>query len=277
MNTIKQLLLISPFFLLLFSIEAAGQAVQLEGRVSGDGEGLPFAVVSVNGGASGTTTDENGFFKLSSLPADTVKITASFVGYSSQTKTVVIGTEAPPFLDFTLEPGIASLEQVVITGTMKPTYVSDSPVKIDVITARQLETFLPSAGASIVENVSLVNGVQEVVACGVCFTNSISINGLPGPYTAVLMDGMPIYGNLASVYGLNGIPNMIIDRFEIIKGPSSTLYGSEAVAGVINIITKDPAEQPRFSVDLMSTSHKEAFGNLAFAPKDRPVEVATSA
>ncbi len=81
------------------------------------------------------------------------------------------------------------------------------------------------------------------------------------------MDGTPIYGNLASVYGLNGIPNLIIDRFEVIKGPSSTLYGSEAVAGVINIITKDPAEQPALMVDVMGTSHLESFGNVAAAPR----------
>ena len=112
------------------------------------------------------------------------------------------------------------------------------------------------------EGVKLINGVQEVVACGVCFTNSISINGLPGPYTAVLIDGSPMFGNLASVYGLNGIPNQVIDRFEVIKGPNSTLYGSEAMAGVINIITKDPTNQPKFSIDLMGTTHLESFGNI---------------
>ncbi len=81
------------------------------------------------------------------------------------------------------------------------------------------------------------------------------------------MDGAPIYGNLASVYGLNGIPTTIIDRFEVIKGPNSTLYGSEAVAGVINIITKDPATQPFLSLDIMGTSHLESFGNISLAPK----------
>ena len=154
----------------------------------------------------------------------------------------------------------------MVTGTMQPTFVSASPVKIDVVTAKHLNTYIPGAATSVVEGMSLINGVQEVVACGVCFTNSISINGLPGPYTAVLMDGSPIYGNLASVYGLNGIPSMIIDRFEVIKGPSSTLYGSEAVAGVINIITKDPENQPVFSADVMGTSHSESFGNFSVAP-----------
>ena len=72
-----------------------------------------------------------------------------------------------------------------------------------------------------------------------------------------------MYGNLASVYGLNGIPNMIIDRLEIIKGPSSTLYGSEAVAGVINIITKNPEDQPFLSLDVQATSHLESYVNMA--------------
>ena len=76
-----------------------------------------------------------------------------------------------------------------------------------------------------------------------------------------------MYGNLASVYGLNGIPNMIIDRLEIIKGPSSTLYGSEAVAGVINIITKNPEDQPFLSLDFQATSHLESYVNMALTPK----------
>lgn len=160
-----------------------------------------------------------------------------------------------------------AMDEIVVTGTMKASYVSDSPIKIDVISAKQLEMFMPTASSSVVESIQLINGVQEVVACGVCLTNSISINGLAGAYTAILMDGTPMYGNLASVYGLNGIPNMIIDRFEVIKGPSSTLYGSEAVAGVINVITKDPAKQPLLSIDMMGTSHMESFGNVALAPK----------
>lgn len=82
---------------------------------------------------------------------------------------------------------------------MRETFVKDSPIKVDVVTSEKLETYLPTASSSIVENIQLVNGVEEVVACGVCFTNEIRINGLEGQYTAILMDGTPIYGNLASV------------------------------------------------------------------------------
>src|SRR5699024_7839872 len=89
--------------------------------------------------------------------------------------------------------------------------------------------------ANFMDNISYINGLSNFVTCGVCGTNSIRINGMEGPYTAVLIDGTPIIGSLASVYGLNGISPAIIERIEVIKGPNSTLYGSEAMGGVINI------------------------------------------
>ena len=238
----------------------------ISGQVTDGSHPLPWASLVVDGTEMGTSSDEKGQFSIDQLPPGAYTITASYVGHSAQSKDIQLLEDQPVVLDFILSPAQA-LDQIVVTGTMKPTYVTASPIKVDVVTSKQLDTYIPAASSSIIEGIQLINGVEEVVACGVCYTNSISINGLDGAYTAVLMDGMPMYGNLASVYGLNGIPNMIIDRFEVIKGPSSTLYGTEAVAGVINIITKDPSEQPLLSVDVMGTSHMEAFGNLALAPK----------
>lgn len=243
------------------------QTTTLFGKITSGNEPLGFANIALKDTQLGTISDENGNYELSNIPIGEYEVLVSFLGYETRKITIKLEDEARKELIISLLAVSNQMEEVVVTGTMKATYVSDSPIKVDVITGKQLETFLPAASSSIVENIQLVNGVQEVVACGVCYTNSISINGLPGPYTAILMDGTPMYGNLASVYGLNGIPNMIIERFEVIKGPSSTLYGSEAVAGVINIITKDPAKQPIFSIDLMGTTHLEGFGNLSVAPK----------
>ncbi|MFK7931989.1 MAG: TonB-dependent receptor [Saprospiraceae bacterium] len=254
-------------FLLLQSVTSVAQTGSIEGKIMSGNEPLGFATVALVGTTYGTSADVDGQFLLENIPVGEYDLEVAYLGYETKKQQISIQQGDNKLLRINLLPTANQMEEIVVTGTMKPTYVSNSPIKVDVITAKQLETFLPAAASSIVENVKLVNGVQEVVACGVCFTNSISINGLPGPYTAILMDGMPMYGNLASVYGLNGIPNMIIDRFEVIKGPSSTLYGSEAVAGVINIITKNPERQPLLSIDLMGTSHLESFGNLAVAPK----------
>lgn len=241
----------------------------ISGSVRSNNEPVVGATIQILGTNFGAVSDINGNFNLSEVVFGTIKLEVRAIGYTPYTKSITIEREEDLKLNFELSESQLGLNEVVITGTMQPTFVTNSPIKVEVVTADYLNTFTPAAASSIVEGIKLVNGIQEVTACGVCFTNSISINGLPGPYTAILMDGTPIYGNLASVYGLNGIPSMIIDRFEVIKGPSSTLYGSEAVAGVINIITKDPNDQPAFSIDLMATSHLESFGNIAGTVKGR--------
>ncbi|MEM9991110.1 MAG: TonB-dependent receptor [Bacteroidota bacterium] len=258
--------LIITYLFFLCSLNLVAQTVQVSGSVQSKNEPLAYANVQVKALQIGTTTNESGYFELELPQAGEYTLSVTYVGFEAQQRNLKVTESGSSTINFELVPNI-SLGEVVVTGTMRPTFVSTSPIKVDVVTEKQLDTYLPSAASSLVESIQLVNGVQEVVACGICYTNNISINGLAGAYTAILMDGTPIYGNLAAVYGLNGIPNMIIERFEIIKGPSSTLYGSEAVAGVINIITKDPESQPLISLDIMGTSRLENFGNVALAPK----------
>ncbi|MEN0048183.1 MAG: TonB-dependent receptor [Bacteroidota bacterium] len=260
MKKYTQLLLFWIFPMLVWT-----QKASISGVISTQETVLPFANVILEAQELGVTTDEAGKYELNDLDAGDYILVVSYVGYISLKKKIHLEADEQLVLDLEMTSNTA-LQEVVVTGTMKPTFIAASPIKVEVVTAKQMNTYLPAASSSIVEGIQLVNGVQEVVACGVCYTNSISINGLEGAYTAVLIDGTPVYGNLAAVYGLNGIPNMIVDRFEVIKGPSSTLYGSEAVAGVINIITKNPEEQPLLEIDIMGTTHRESFGNIAVAP-----------
>ncbi len=243
------------------------QTVEIYGSINSEDEKLSYASLSILDYNIGTIADENGNFKLKVNLSKHKILFISFIGYISKK----IYLDDPKIdlqnLKVVLVEDINGLNEVVITGTLKDEYITESPVKVNVITSKKINSFLPSAGANITKIVQLVSGVKEVISCGVCYTNSISINGLEGPYTSILLDGIPMYGNLASVYGLNGIPNMIVDRLEIVKGPSSTLYGSEAVAGVINIITKNPKEQPLLSLDIQAVSHKESFTNLSFTPE----------
>lgn len=255
----KHLLFSTLLSFLVFQAYCQGQ---ISGNISGPDGPVPGATIRLLPGDIGTVANTEGNYKLYEIPEGDYMMEIRSIGFKPDHEEVTIIKDLNVSHNVVLAESQLGLAEVVVTGTMQPTYISQSPVKIEVITAKHLETFIPTASASIVEGVSLVNGVQETIACGVCFTNSISINGLPGAYTAILLDGAPVYGNLASVYGLNGIPSSLIDRFEVIKGPGSTLYGSEAVAGVINIITKDPQDQPVLSADIMTTSHREVFGNI---------------
>lgn len=230
------------------------------------GESIPGATVQLAGGTQGTVTDAQGYFQL--WPAEgSGQLVVRSVGFKMYQMDFRYDGKVLALGQIALRASDLNLESVVVTGTLTPVSVSASPVKIEVLTSKHFNTYLPAAASSVMDGIKLINGVQEVVACGVCFTNNISLNGLPGPYTSVLLDGSPVYGSLASVYGLNGIPNMIIDRLEVIKGPNSTLYGSEAMAGVINVITKDPETQPTFSLDWMGTTHTELFGSVGYTYK----------
>lgn len=146
------------------------------------------------------------------------------------------------------------LNEVVVSGTLKAVKRLESAVPVEVYTP---VFFKKNPTPSIYEALQNVNGVRPQLNCGICNTGDIHINGLEGPYTSVLIDGMPIVSSLSTVYGLSGIPNSLVERIEIVKGPASSLYGSEAVGGLINIITKNPINAPVFSADVFTTSWLE--------------------
>ena len=152
------------------------------------------------------------------------------------------------------------LNEVVVSGTLKPVRRLESAVPVEVYSP---VFFKKNPTASIYEALQNVNGVRPQLNCGVCNTGDIHINGLEGPYTSVLIDGMPIVSSLSTVYGLSGIPNSLVERIEIVKGPASSLYGSEAVGGLINIITKNPNNAPLFSADVFTTSWLETNVDLS--------------
>ncbi|MBF6641552.1 TonB-dependent receptor [Flavobacterium sp. J49] len=153
------------------------------------------------------------------------------------------------------------LDEIVISGTLKPVSRLETPVPVEVYTSAFLKK---NPTSNVFEALQNVNGVRPQLNCNICNTGDIHINGLEGPYTMVTIDGMPIVSALSTVYGLSGIPNSMIDRIEIIKGPASSLYGSEAVGGLINIITKKTKNAPLFSADVFSTSWLENNIDLGF-------------
>src|SRR5690606_11551488 len=116
----------------------------------------------------------------------------------------------------------------------------------------------------VLESMGQVNGVRPQLNCNVCNTGDIHINGMEGPYTMVLIDGVPIVSGLSTVYGLSGIPMSMIERVEVVKGPASTLYGSEAVGGLINIITNTPDYAPVFSADVRASSWLEYNADMGY-------------
>jgi len=242
------------FFVLVISFSAYCQKGSVKGKVSDGTQSVPAATITVTQLGLNHAADENGNYQIDDLPFGSYEFNFSSVGLKTIYKKVNIADTIPIVLNAMLPEDKQALDEVVITGTMKEVSRADSPIPVEIITPK---LFKKNPTASLFEAVGMINGVQPQLNCNVCNTGDIHINGMEGPYTMILIDGMPIVSSLSTVYGLSGIPNSIVDRIEVVKGPASSLYGSEAMGGIINVITKAPYKAPRISADYFFTSWGE--------------------
>ncbi|SDQ18188.1 TonB-dependent receptor [Flagellimonas zhangzhouensis] len=226
----------------------------LSGKVTDNGSPLPLANVLLKGTEVGAATDIDGLFRLENIEAGDYVLLVTSLGYLPYQTKINFEASEEKSINIQLEPSAQSLDETVVTGTLKPVSRLESPVPVEVYSP----TFLKkNPTASVFDALQNVNGVRPQINCNVCNTGDIHINGLEGPYTLVLIDGMPIVSGLGTVYGLTGIPNSLIEQIEIVKGPASSLYGSEAVGGLINIITKNALSAPEFFADGFATGWGE--------------------
>lgn len=253
-------LLTSLFFVPLFSQNELD--IDITGRVFQHNESVPYAKVMIAHSSIGTITDSSGTFELTvSRNSFPVRLIVRAVGFQPYSKEIALDGKFI-HLDIQLTPSYLETDEMVVSGTMKEVSRSNSPVPVEIYKASY---FKANPTPSVFEALQNVNGVRPQVNCSVCNTGDIHINGLEGPYTMVLIDGMPIVSGLSTVYGLFGIPQSLIERVEIVKGPASTLYGSEAVGGLINIITTDANRAPLAFADAFVTTYGEL--NADFATK----------
>lgn len=243
--------------LLLFSAAMTAQGT-VSGTVNSEARPLLGVAVSLDGERT-TTTDPEGAYRFADVPPGRHELTFVFEGWRSEKRSFEIADSL--VLDPVDMKEKFALDEVVVTGTMKPVSRIESAVPVEIY---RPSYFKKNPTPNVFEALQNVNGVRPQLNCNICNTGDIHINGLEGPYTLVLIDGMPIVSGLSTVYGLSGIPNSLLDHIEVVKGPASSLYGSEAVGGLINIITKTPGRSPLFSADGYTTSWGEANFDASF-------------
>lgn len=257
------------FKLLVLHLFAGTLSAQAQDYLSGrvcdavTREPVIAAAVAIAGQSGGTYTDTLGIFQIRlARPGTTLDLKIRALGYQPWSGTLSKGGSNGETI--LLEPADNTLGTVVVSATMKEVTKDASPIPVEIYTPK---FFQKNATPTIFEALGIVNGVRPQLNCNVCSTGDIHINGMEGPYTMITIDGMPIVSGLSTVYGLSGIPNGMVERIEVVKGPASTLYGSEAVGGMINVITKNAHTAPRVFLDAFGTSIGEYNVDAAVAAR----------
>lgn len=209
----------------------------LVGHVVSEGEHVPFVSVSVAGTTIGTSTDETGHYRLLNLPEGKLVIKVRSVGFQPQEKEVTVTSGQTIELNFDLQKDVLGLDEVVVTGDRNEKNRRESSVIVNTITPK---LFLSTNSITLSEGLNFSPGVRMENDCQNCGFNQVRMNGMEGPYSQILINGRAIFSGLAGVYGLELIPSNMLERIEVVRGGGSALYGSNAIAGTINLILKDP-------------------------------------
>ena len=198
---------------------------------------LSFINVTLKGTTIGTVTDESGHYFLKNLPEGTFTVEASSVGYKSTSKQVVLKKGKSIELNMEIGEDMVALEGVVVSANRNATIRRLAPALVSVLDTKLFES---TNAQCLAQGLSFQPGVRVENDCQNCGFNQVRINGLDGHYSQILMDSRPIFSALTGVYGLEQIPANMIERVEVIRGGGSALFGSSAIGGVVNVITKDP-------------------------------------
>ena len=210
--------------------------MNISGTVSDSQGPLSGAVVYVDQTNIAAVTDLNGRFELLDLPSGKILIKVQFIGYKILEKYISDQDDLEGF-NLILSPDPLGLDEVVVSSNRYRTDKKNAPVEVNVLGAKMLRA---TQSISLAEGLNFQPGVRVETNCQNCGFTQVRLNGLDGPYTQILVNSRPVFSSLISVYGLEMIPSYLIEKVEVVKSGGSALYGANAIAGTINVITKEP-------------------------------------
>ncbi len=224
------------FTQLAFSNESKTDA-NLVGHVASGETHLAFATITIKGTTIGTVTDETGHFQLTNLPVGQYTITASIMGYKPKEYITSFEPGKTVEIKFELIEDLLNLEEVVVSADRSEQKRTEAPVIVNTISPK---LFSSTQSVTLGEGLNFSPGLRLENNCQNCGFTQIRMNGMEGAYSQILINSRPIFSGLAGVYGLELIPSNMVEKVEIVRGGGSALFGSNAIAGTINIILKDP-------------------------------------
>ncbi len=201
------------------------------------GEHIPYVTISVKGTTIGCVTNSSGHYMLTNLPEGEFTVVASAVGYASDERVITTQSRENIECNFSLAEQSVNVDQVVVSSTKNET---NKRLSSSIVNVSSDKLFSMTNSSTLSETMNFQPGLRVENTCGNCGSTQLRINGLEGQYSQILLDSRPIFSSLAGVYGLEQLPVSMIERVEVIRGGGSALFGSSAIGGVVNIITKEP-------------------------------------
>ena len=269
-------------FCIMLSAKANDTDAHIYGHIidSTTGEHIPHIVVMLKGTTIGVSSDNSGHYVMRNVPEGTFTMEVSAIGYKTQTRQIEIRKGMSIEVNFTLEEDHVLLDGVIVSATRSETTRKMSPTLVNVVS---MDTYAQGNCTTVAQGLAFQPGVRIENNCQNCGFQQVRINGLDGQYTQILIDSRPIFSALAGVYGIEQLPANMIDRVEIMRGGGSALFGSSAIAGTINIITKEPVRNSAAvshtttSINGSSSFHNTTDINASIVSEDNKLGLAVFA
>ncbi|MCK0132081.1 TonB-dependent receptor [Flavobacteriaceae bacterium F08102] len=231
-------IIVSFILFTLFIQSTQAQTGTIKGSVKTNGKPKAFAQVIIDSTNFGTITNRHGNFILAKIPFGNYQITVSYIGYKKIVKHFSINEYQPKInLDFNLTEPTMILEDIVVTATKTPKRQTNTPIIVNVINSQTMSNV---QACNLSDGLKFQPGLRVETDCQTCNYTQLRMNGLTGGYSQILINGRPIFSPLTGLYGMEQLPTNMIDRIEVVRGGGSSLYGSSAIGGTVNVITKIP-------------------------------------
>jgi len=262
----KYILSIKLILVLCLSIQAQTQDIQIKVVTEAENEPLLGATVYFEALEKGAVTNFEGIAVFADIPNGKHVVTISFLGFESLESSIQVPSNTE--LLFKLKEGGNELDEVVLQSTRSTRTVKKIPTRIEFIGAEELgeKAIMNPTNISMVLRES--TGIQMQQTSLSSGSTNIRIQGLDGRYTQLLRDGFPLYGGFSSGLSILQIPPLDLKQFEIIKGSSSTLYGGGAIAGLVNMVSKTPEEEPALDIMLTQTQALGSTANIFYSKRN---------
>ncbi|MEP0213672.1 MAG: TonB-dependent receptor [Cellulophaga sp.] len=242
--------------ILLASYFINAQDFELKGTISNQNKPIPFATIQVKELKQGAVSDKNGYYNIS-LPNGTYTLICKSIGFRTLEKQVTLTKNTT--LNLNLKEDVLGLDQVVVTGTKTEKRRTDSPVIVNLINSKTLDN---AVATNLSEGLRFQPGLRVETDCQTCNYTQLRMNGLQGGYSQILINGRPIFSPLTGLYGMEQIPVNMIERIEVVRGGVSALYGSSAIGGTVNVITKIPIKNEYNLTYTYQSINKNASDNI---------------